>query len=54
MTASKQRELADDECATSSSPDLAGHRIRRPPRYPGIEGEERDGYFFWRGTWRRM
>ena len=24
----------------------------RPPN-PGIEGEERDGWFFWRGSWRQ-
>ena len=35
--------------------DLAppGPASKRPPDHPGIEGEERQGWFFWRGTWRR-
>ena len=34
-------------------PSLADTRMAKP-HHPGVDGECRDGWFCWRGTWRRL
>jgi hypothetical protein len=45
------------DAVTALAETLSGQRARPrtadPPGDPGQDGEERDGWFYWRGQWRR-
>jgi hypothetical protein len=48
----RDRRDAITTLAETLSAQRSQLRAAEPPKEPGQEGEERDGWFFWRGEWR--
>jgi len=49
----RERRDAVTALAETLSGQRAQPRTAEPPAEPGREGEERGGWFYWRGEWRR-